>query len=285
MKQVAIVFILMVQLFAFKGLEFSSLEVKNGETVLAKFHAYDELMPTAIHIEKKVYPFYRINFSEGEYYALLPIDYNEKLGFKTLLFEYTNKNVKKIVTLPKLNVVWGKYKKETLNVNKSKIELSKKDQRRTEKEYHQAMKLYAKKSKRFLPMNKLQEPLQTFITSKFGNERLFNGKRKSFHSGVDYRAKTGTAIHPMGFGKVVMVADRFYAGLSIVVDHGQGIYSGYYHMSKSNVQVGDIVNEDDLIGLSGASGRITGPHLHFSLKIHSVTVNPLQFMEIAKELL
>lgn len=275
----------MMLTYAFDGLTLSSYSVKNGETALVKFHSTSSLKPIQMRYEKQVFPFYKVNFTDDEYYALIPISYNEKLGKKSLSFEYSKNNEKKSYKIKSFEVLWGEYKKETLKVDSSRVTLSKKNKKRASKEYKEAMILYAKKSKRFLPMNILQRPLKSVITSAFGNERLFNKVRKSYHSGVDFRAKVGTHVSSMGFGRVVMVADRFYAGKSIVVDHGQGIYSGYYHMRSSNVSVGDIVDEHEIIGLSGASGRITGPHLHFSMKVHGITVNPLQLMEVLNVLL
>lgn len=272
-------------LFSFEGLTLSSLEVANGNTLLVEYTSPNGERPTQMTVDKKSYPFYKVNFTNHDYYALVPFHYNVSLGAKNLSFEYQDHNIKKIHKISDFKVIWGEYKKETLNVDSSKIKLSKANQKRADEEYAQAVKLYAKKSNRFLPMNILQKPLESFITSSFGNERLFNGSRKSYHSGVDFRAKVGTKVISMGFGRVVLVADRFYAGRSIIIDHGQGIFSGYYHMRKSNVLEGDIVDENDIIGLSGDSGRITGPHLHFSLKIHGVTVNPLQTMELLKTLL
>ncbi|MFR8441736.1 MAG: M23 family metallopeptidase, partial [Campylobacter sp.] len=121
-------------------------------------------------------------------------------------------------------------------------------------------------------------PLNSKITSAFGNARTFNGELKSYHSGTDYRAAVGTGVRAANDGVVVIAKDRYYAGGSVVIDHGGGIYSQYYHLSEIKVALGDHVHKGDEIALSGESGRVSGPHLHFGIAINGVSVNPLSFV-------
>ena len=283
MKRFILILFFFSTLWGTSELTFSSHKIKNGETLLLNFKKNSHKKPIHIIVGKEKYPFYALK--DGHYYALIPIAYNSTLGQQPRTLLYEESGQLKRENLKPLKVVWGGYKKERLSVNSSKIELSAKDAKRAEKEYAEAMHLYAKKSKDLMLTHNICKPLKTFITSDFGNERVFIGIRKSYHSGVDFRAKVGTPIFAMGCGKVVLVQDRFYAGLSVVVDHGQGIFSGYYHLSRADVKVGDIVGEKSRLGLSGKSGRITGPHLHFSLKVHGITVNPLQFQALIRKVL
>jgi len=126
-------------------------------------------------------------------------------------------------------------------------------------------------------------PMNSKITSEFGNARVFNGSLKSYHSGTDFRAKVGTPIKSVNDGKVVLVKDRFYSGGSVIVDHGEGVYTCYYHMSKFDVKKGDMVKKGQQLGLSGVSGRVTGPHLHFSARVSGVQVDPLQFINLVNK--
>ena len=118
------------------------------------------------------------------------------------------------------------------------------------------------------------------ITSGFGKARLYNEKLKSYHGGTDFRADIGTPLMACNNGKVVLAKERFYAGNSVVRDHGHGIYSCYFHMSRFNVKEGQNINKGDIIGLSGNSGRVTGPHLHFGIRVGGEQVDPLQFIEL-----
>ena len=123
-------------------------------------------------------------------------------------------------------------------------------------------------------------PLESNITSAFGTARIYNNSLKGYHSGTDFRAKMGTPIKAANDGKVVLVAKRFYSGGTVLLDHGEGIYTCYFHMSKFNVKKGDRVKRGEILGLSGKSGRVTGPHLHFSARVNAVQVDPLQLISL-----
>ena len=104
---------------------------------------------------------------------------------------------------------------------------------------------------------------------------------KSFHGGVDYRAAIGVPVKVTNDGVVRLAKDRYYAGGSIIVDHGGGVYSTYFHLENINVSVGESVKKGQIIASSGASGRVTGPHLHFGIMLLGSAVNPLDFIEKA----
>ena len=285
MKALLLLVLISVQVWAFEGLTLSNKIVKNGESLLVQYEGKGSLKPISIHVDEKDFPFFRQPLNNHKFYALIPFHYNHQLGEKRLVFSYEVDGKVDNVFIDTIQLIWGDYKQEKLSVDISKIKLSKKDEKRVEKEYYQALKIYKKNTEVFLAKLHLLRPLNSILTSHFGNERLFNGSRKSYHSGVDYRAKVGTDISAIGQGRVVLVDDRFYAGLSVILDHGHGIFSCYYHLSKSLVKLGDIVKRKALVGRSGATGRITGPHLHFSMKLHGVTVNPLVLMEQVNNLL
>ena len=114
------------------------------------------------------------------------------------------------------------------------------------------------------------------ITSPFGNQRLFNGQVTSFHNGIDFRAQTGTQLHAAADGKILIAENLFYSGNHISIDHGAGVVTTYSHLSKIMVKVGDQVKLGDVIGLVGGTGRVTGPHLHWVVKLDTINVNPLQ---------
>jgi hypothetical protein len=124
-------------------------------------------------------------------------------------------------------------------------------------------------------------PVQGGIVSPFGRRTIINDLERSPHSGVDLKATEGTPIKAANKGQVVLVEDHFFGGLSIVIDHGGGIHSMYFHLSHASVKVGEVVEKGDLIGLSGSSGRATGPHLHFGIRLNGERVNPLGLVELS----
>ena len=107
------------------------------------------------------------------------------------------------------------------------------------------------------------------ITSSFGTRRVFNGELQSRHYGTDYWGSVGVPVRSILPGRVVMSSNRFYTGGSIVIDHGEGLFSLYYHLSKRSVKVGDRVRCGGRIGKVGRSGRVTGPHLHLSVAVRA----------------
>jgi murein DD-endopeptidase MepM/ murein hydrolase activator NlpD len=123
-------------------------------------------------------------------------------------------------------------------------------------------------------------PLENEISTVFGTKRVMNEKWTSVHRGMDIRGKEGEQVRASNSGKVVLSEELFYGGNTLVLDHGQGIFSVYMHLSGFNVKSGDIVSKGDAIGLVGSSGRSTGPHLHFGVKVVGINVNPVSLMKL-----
>ncbi len=118
-------------------------------------------------------------------------------------------------------------------------------------------------------------PRASTVTSVFGSGRLFNGTLTSRHLGVDFRGAPGEPVRAANRGVVALVDDFFLAGNVVYIDHGGGVVTAYFHLSKTLVAAGDTVERGQEIGLVGATGRVTGPHLHWSARYGEVTVNPL----------
>lgn len=118
-------------------------------------------------------------------------------------------------------------------------------------------------------------PRASAVTSRFGSGRMFNGTLASRHLGVDFRGAPGEPVKAANRGVVALVGDFFLAGNVVYIDHGGGVVTAYFHLSKVLVSAGDTVERGQEIGLVGATGRVTGPHLHWSARYGAVTVNPL----------
>jgi murein DD-endopeptidase MepM/ murein hydrolase activator NlpD len=124
------------------------------------------------------------------------------------------------------------------------------------------------------------KPRDSRVTSQFGTGRMFNGVVASRHLGVDYAGAVGTVVRAANRGVVALVDTFFLAGRLVYVDHGGGVVTGYFHLSKPLVSVGDTVSRGQRIGLVGATGRVTGPHLHWTARYGALTVNPLDLIEL-----
>lgn len=124
-------------------------------------------------------------------------------------------------------------------------------------------------------------PLVSVVTEVFGARRMFNGQRRGLHQGLDYRAALGTPIIAMNSGKVLLARNLFFEGNCVVLDHGHGWLTMYLHFSAFRVKEGDLVKRGQLLGLSGESGRTTGPHLHVSARWQGIYVDPLRLYTLA----
>jgi murein DD-endopeptidase MepM/ murein hydrolase activator NlpD len=119
-----------------------------------------------------------------------------------------------------------------------------------------------------------ERPRASVITSQFGTGRVFNGAVTSRHLGIDFRGAVGDTIRAANRGVVALVDNFYLAGGVVYIDHGAGVVTAYFHMSKQLVTKGDTVARGQVIGLVGQSGRVTGPHLHWSARYGAITVNP-----------
>lgn len=127
----------------------------------------------------------------------------------------------------------------------------------------------------------LVAPVPGCVISPFGVKRLHNGKPTGeFHAGIDQRASDGTPIRAVAAGVVKIVQPFNVLGGTVAIDHGQGLETMYLHMSKLNVEAGARVNQGDVIGYVGATGRANGPHLHWVIYVNGVPVNPQQWVSL-----
>ena len=255
-------------------------KVANGKTGLLEFEKQQGIEYKSVKVGKKTFTVFSNPSNEDRKYVLIPFSYYEKAENKTLKIVYKENEKFKEETLL-LKVVNGKYDKEEIQVSSSKVNpKSKEVKKRISKEYNEAMKIYGTVTPKSYISKPFILPLDSKITSSFGKARVYNGSLKGYHSGTDYRAAMGTPIKAANDARVALVQKRFYSGGTVLLDHGEGIYTCYFHMSAFHVKQGQMVKRGEVLGLSGQSGRVTGPHLHFSARINAVQVDPLQLIEI-----
>jgi murein DD-endopeptidase MepM/ murein hydrolase activator NlpD len=123
-------------------------------------------------------------------------------------------------------------------------------------------------------------PVEAAPTDSFGTRRTFNGKLASVHKGMDFRASVGTPVHAGNSGVVVLAAKMYYEGNCVSIDHGLGLYTISMHLSRIDVHEGERVTKGQLIGLSGATGRVTGPHLHWAVRWEGAYLDPAKLLRM-----
>ncbi len=128
-----------------------------------------------------------------------------------------------------------------------------------------------------------ERPRASRITSTFGTARVYNGEVTSRHLGTDFAGKVGEPVRATNRGRVALVADFYLAGRVLYLDHGEGLISAYFHLSRTLVKPGDIVERGQVIGAVGRSGRVTGPHLHWVMRYGGVTIDPMSVLRLLGE--
>jgi len=124
-------------------------------------------------------------------------------------------------------------------------------------------------------------PVNAEISDVFGVERVFNGSVQSTHQGLDFRVSSGTSVAAVNSGRIILARSLFFEGNCVVIDHGQGLLTLYLHLSKFLVQEGDEVSKGQPIGLSGGTGRATGPHLHLAVRWQGVYLDPQVLLKLS----
>jgi murein DD-endopeptidase MepM/ murein hydrolase activator NlpD len=126
-------------------------------------------------------------------------------------------------------------------------------------------------------------PLTTEPSANFGSRSVFNGQPRSPHAGIDFGSPTGTVVTAPASGRVVVADDLYFTGKTVVLDHGAGLYSIFAHFSVLTVDEGDVVDLGATLGRVGATGRVTGPHLHWSVRLNGARVDPMSLIEVTEE--
>ena len=123
-------------------------------------------------------------------------------------------------------------------------------------------------------------PVPQEANSRFGSRSILNGQPRSPHGGADFASPTGTPIKAPNAGKIVLAEDLYYTGGTVVIDHGLGLISLFAHMSRLDVKEGQTVERGAVVGLVGATGRVTGPHLHWTLRANGARVDPVSLLAV-----
>jgi murein DD-endopeptidase MepM/ murein hydrolase activator NlpD len=177
-----------------------------------------------------------------------------------------------------LDVAPVKYAEQHLKVPQSKVDLSPEDLARYQRERAHldgVLRTFSATPPATLEMT---QPVPGRRSSSFGLRRFFNGQPRSPHNGMDIAAVTGTPVVAALTGKVIDAGDYFFPGRTVIIDHGQGLLTLYAHLSAIEARTGEALRTGAAVGKVGATGRVTGPHLHFTVYLNGAAVDPALFL-------
>ena len=218
-------------------------------------------------------------FKDDCYIALIGAGLKVKKGEKKLIIKLDENGQERII-IRNIPIKDKIYPKEYLKVPKKMASFSKPILKRVLADQKAIKKACSNITEEIYWHGKFIWPVPKRITSPFGLRRYFNGEPRSPHSGVDLKAPLGTNLKAPNNGKVALLRNCYLSGLTLVIDHGGGLFTLYAHLDKSFVKMGDKVKKGQILGLTGSSGRITGPHLHYGISLLGERVDPKAFMAL-----
>ncbi|HUJ17523.1 MAG TPA: M23 family metallopeptidase [Nitrospirota bacterium] len=222
---------------------------------------------------KKIY----FNPSKDSFKAIVAIDYFTEPGKYDLEISSNGSTLKQVV-----EVIKKEYEVQQLTLPKHMVELSAKDEARAERDQQKMAAIWPNETGRSWTGD-FVNPLEGEIITPFGVRRIINNIPKSPHTGVDVKGNKGDKIIAPNNAVVALVDNQFFAGKALVLNHGQGIYTMFFHLSKVLVKPGQEVKKGDVIALVGSTGRATGPHLHWGARVQGARIDPLELVHLKLE--
>ncbi len=211
--------------------------------------------------------------------GLIGIDLQDEPGIHELTVEAKTEEQSQTMTYH-VQVLKEQFHVERLTLPKSKVDLDKKSLARWKAEQAQVKEVLANDSLTKLWQRGFVEPVAGKRTGIFGSVRIMNGQARNPHNGEDIGAPLGTEVVATNDGIVRLTVDHIFSGKGVFLDHGLGLYSMYFHLSEVLVKEGDLVKAGEIVGKVGATGRATGPHLHWGVKLNGARVNPYALLDL-----
>jgi murein DD-endopeptidase MepM/ murein hydrolase activator NlpD len=249
-----------------------------GEALELHYPAEPGLTGVAVRWSGYSVPFIR---RDDRWLAVVGVDLDSRPGEHAVDVTFSYVDGRTRVMREPVTVRSEKFPTTELTVEERYVELSPEDQARAEREGAETTAIYDTFTPEVYWTEPFRVPVQGAVDGRnFGHRRVFNGQPRAPHSGADLRARTGTPIIAANRGRVVLAKDLFYSGNAVFIDHGQGLYTTYLHLSRIDVAVGDLVERGQPVGLAGATGRVTGPHLHWGVRILDARVDPFSLVRL-----
>ena len=212
--------------------------------------------------------------------GLLGVDLQTKAGTHALIFRGRLSNGESVEVSRTVEVVVGEFETEHLTLPSNKVDLDEATLERVGRESKRLKAIWPRSSEQRLWLGAFIRPVEGPIGGLFGSKRILNGEPRSPHTGIDFRSPAGTPVKASNSGVIALVDDLFFSGKTVLIDHGQGLYTMYFHLSEIHVNLEDRVVKGENIGSVGATGRATGPHLHWGVRLGGARVSPLALLSV-----
>jgi len=251
--------------------------LKPGELVVVTINVEGTASAVRVNAFRRMIPAFQV--SDGVWRALVGIDLEERPGRYQMEVEAVMGSTVVRESRP-LIVTARKFPTRTLRVNPAFVNPSPDELAHIRKDQAFLSEVYARPAATRLWSGSFVRPVPGEANSSFGTRSVFNGEPRSPHGGTDFLSPTGTPIKSPNAGRVVCARDLYFTGNTVIIDHGLGMFSMLAHLSRLDVQEGDSVRAAQPVGLVGATGRVTGPHLHWALSVNGARVDPLSALEL-----
>jgi murein DD-endopeptidase MepM/ murein hydrolase activator NlpD len=229
-------------------------------------------------------PAQKLEFFRGRdkqaWYALAGVDVKAQTGPSTLKISARMASAAPLDLSRGVEILPAHYRTGILTVAPKFVEPGPEELARIKAEVELKSKVFASSAAEPLWSGNFRAPVHAAPTDSFGTRRTFNGQLASVHEGMDFRAATGTPVHAGNSGVVVLARPLYYEGNCVVIDHGLGLFTISMHLSRIDVREGDHVVMGQLLGLSGATGRVTGPHLHWAVRWQNAYLDPAKLLRM-----
>ena len=257
-------------------------EIRQGDAVLLMLCCPDPPRSILGEWQGKTFSFFREK-NRDVFSTLIGIDLDEEPGEKTIILKITDDKGTTSQMPVKFKVSKKDFPVQYLTLPSDMVFLSSKKMARVKREKTAVDRLWdlsamEKKWKRTFII-----PVRGKILTPFGVRRFINNAPRSPHTGIDLRAQAGTPVCASSDGVVAMTSELFFAGKAVFLDHGMGIMTMYFHLEEINVSEGERVTQGQVLGRVGQTGRASGPHLHWGVRIHGSRVDPLSLVHIFKQ--
>ena len=220
----------------------------------------------------------------GIYEGLIGIDLTTKPATYEIKVIATDASGKSYASPFSLKIGKAVFGTQKLSLPRSMVDLDAKTLERVNNEASRLKALFQTFRDERLWKGAFIRPLDGKLSSTFGLDRIINGQRRSPHTGVDLEAQEGAPVLASNSGIVALFDELFFSGKSVILDHGWGLYSMYFHLSVARVKEGDRVGKGAVLGQVGSTGRSTGPHLHWAIRMGKTRVDPLSLLKLSDDL-